>query len=447
MPGSPYHKIALQVSDWLSVVDECNINSSTKEISDSLQNIQLPEDHVLISFDVTSLYTNVPVLEAIEHCTNLLYSGKYKKPPVDRNTFEELLKMCSSNVVMQTNDGYFRQVDGLAMGSPPAPRLANGWLSKYDAEVKGDAELFSRYMDDILRDIKKNEIKGKLVEINNIHPSLEFTHEEENENENSIAFLDMKITRSNGTLSSMWYTKPTDTGLTMNFHAVAPLKYKKSVVSGFVHRIFRACSSWENFHTSLTKAITILQNNQYPLPFIEPIIKRTIESIVTKPGEETTTEEDEEEKKEEKMIFVQYRGKLSEKFEGALKRLDAPCKVIFTLRKLKTCLPSLKPHVDVSLRSKVVYKIKCPCCNACYVGQTSRHLLCRVREHKRRSSPVGSHFVACNTELTMENVKIIASTLKSITYLMTLEALFINDIKPSLNTKDEYRSRTLVIKF
>ena len=133
--------------------------------------------------------------------------------------------------------------------------------------------------------------------------------------------------------------------------------------------------------------------------------------------------------------------------EGALKRLDAPCKVIFTLRKLKTCLPSLKPHVDVSLRSKVVYKIKCPCCNACYVGQTSRHLLCRVREHKRRSSPVGSHFVACNTELTMENVKIIASTLKSITYLMTLEALFINDIKPSLNTKDEYRSRALVIKF
>ena len=47
----------------------------------------------------------------------------------------------------------------------------------------------------------------------------------------------------------------------------------------------------------------------------------------------------------------------------------------------------------------------------------------------------------------MENVNIIASTLKSITYLMTLEALFINDIKPSLNTKDEYRSRALVIKF
>ena len=53
----------------------------------------------------------------------------------------------------------------------------------------------------------------------------------------------------------------------------------------------------------------------------------------------------------------------------------------------------------------------------------------KVREHKRKNSPVGEHFQKCNSELTMENVKIIASTFKSINYLMTLEALFINTIK------------------
>ena len=74
-------------------------------------------------------------------------------------------------------------------------------------------------------------------------------------------------------------------------------------------------------------------------------------------------------------------------------------------------------------------------CNACYVGQTSRHLLCRRREHKRRSSPVGSHFANCNTELTMKNVSIVASTLKSINHLMRLEALLIDDIKPSWKKK------------
>ena len=103
---------------------------------------------------MTSLYTNVPVVEATNHCTDHLYSGKYKKPPVDRATFKELLKVCSSDDIMQTNDGYFRQVDGLAMGSPPAPRLENGWL-RFDSVVKGDAKLYSRYMDDILRDIRR----------------------------------------------------------------------------------------------------------------------------------------------------------------------------------------------------------------------------------------------------------------------------------------------------
>ena len=104
---------------------------------------------------------------------------------------------------------------------------------------------------------------------------------------------------------------------------------------------------------------------------------------------------------------------------------------------MKICLPSLKPQVDTSLQSKVVYKIECLCSNTCYVGQTNQDLLYRVREHKRKSSSVGNHFTSCNKELSMNNVKIITSTFRSITFLMTLEALHINEIKPSLiNTKD-----------
>ena len=67
------------------------------------------------------------------------------------------------------------------------------------------------------------------------------------------------------------------------------------------------------------------------------------------------------------MIFTQFKGKVSESFEVVLKKLKAPCKVIFGMKKLKTVLPSLKPKVDVPLRSRVVYKITCPCCTACYV--------------------------------------------------------------------------------
>ena len=192
----------------------------------------------MVSFDVVSLYTNVPVKEAISDCTELLFSSRYKKPPVSKETFKTLTELCTCNVLMLTHDGYYRQVDGLAMGTcTPAPLLANGWLSKFDDQIKGSSVLYGRYMDDIIRDIKGNQIDSKLAEINRIHPSLKFTIEREEDN--SIPFLDMKISRLEEKLSSTWYTKSTDTGLTMNFHALAPIKYKRSVVAGLVHRIHR----------------------------------------------------------------------------------------------------------------------------------------------------------------------------------------------------------------
>ena len=145
--------------------------------------------------------------------------------------------------------------------------------------------------------------------------------------------------------------------------------------------------------------------------------------------------------KDLKMIFVVYRGKVSEKFEQSLRKINAPCKVVFTLKKLKTYLPSLKPVIDKSFRSGVVYQIKCPRCYSCYVGQTCRHLICRIKEH-RRNGPVAIHVRACNHEMTMDDVTILCSQSKNVYHLMTLEAI----VEQTLNTKDEYRSRSLVIK-
>ena len=46
--------------------------------------------------------------------------------------------------------------------------------------------------------------------------------------------------------------------------------------------------------------------------------------------------------------------------------------------------------------------------------------------------------ILSNVELTMDDVKIIARSNVSEFHLMALEALCIQSIKPSLNTKDEY---------
>ena len=174
----------------------------------------------------------------------------------------------------------------------------------------------------------------------------------------------MRIMNTRGRLTSTWYNKPTDTGLMMNYHALVPKRYKHTVVSGVVHRIHRVCSTWQNFHDSLEKAKRILERNQYPPTFYEPIIKKTQDTIIGtehKP-EEPSSESTLETKKYMYPLIIQYRGKCTEDYALALHRYNTPCMIIMTLRKLRTVLPSLKPPVEKMLKSRIVYKLTCPCC-------------------------------------------------------------------------------------
>ena len=133
-------------------------------------------------------------------------------------------------------------------------------------------------MDNILRTIKESLIDNKLSEINSLHSKLKFTLEvEQNGN---LPFLDICIEHHEGTLCSTRYCKPTDTGLILNFHVMGPKRYKRSLIQGFVYRIYRACSTWKIFYESLIKAKDILEQNQYPPNFYEPIISATVEKTV-----------------------------------------------------------------------------------------------------------------------------------------------------------------------
>ena len=272
----------------------------------------------------------------------------------------------------------------------------------------------------------------------------------------------MLLHNDNGKLSSSWYRKTTDTGLTLNFHALAPLRYKKSVITSFVHRIYRACSSWELFDKSLNDAIAILEDNQYPSSFTMPIINSTLCKILSEDKDNVANEKEECEdvtvlddnaclnvvsEKDKFRVFVNYRGKATEKLANDFKRLNAPCKIVMTTKKVKTVMPSLKSPVPKMHMSNVVYKLHCPRCNSSYVGQTSRHLLHRTREHLGSRGIMRAHLDMCGIrDINEEDDISILGHSNILCKLMTLEALFINQLKPSLNHKDEYRSRTLTLK-
>ena len=47
----------------------------------------------------------------------------------------------------------------------------------------------------------------------------------------------------------------------------------------------------------------------------------------------------------------------------------------------------------------------------------------------------------------MDDFKILTKTNKNNDFLETLEALFIRELKPSLNTKEDFRNKELRLKF
>ena len=89
--------------------------------------------------------------------------------------------------------------------------------------------------------------------------------------------------------------------------------------------------------------------------------------------------------------------------------------------------------------------ITCPGCDASYVGCTTRLLQQRFREHVGSRGLIKNHFDSCSTIPSHDHVKILGKNKGE--KLLSLEALFINKFKPTLNSKDEYRSRTLTLKF
>ena len=149
------------------------------------------------------------------------------------------------------------------------------------------------------------------------------------------------------------------------------------------------------------------------------------------------------------MWMLQYRGRMTDNLTRQLSRLEnVKITTALTLRKLKTLTPSLKTSVPKQLRSRLIYQIECPGCQASYVGYTVRHLKDRFSEHGNIIKPVGKHFNQCiGGKPLLGDVSILQTSCGSKDFLEALESLYIREQKPLLNTQMEYRSRTLTLVF
>ena len=105
-------------------------------------------------------------------------------------------------------------------------------------------------------------------------------------------------------------------------------------------------------------------------------------------------------------FFLQYRGNISLQLKQKLEK-TYDLKTIFTMRKICTCLPSLKSNRDSNLKSHVVDELIWCGCSSTYVEQTRRHLTTRISDHQKTNSLVGQHVMECCGALTAFNNRII----------------------------------------
>ena len=135
---------------------------------------------------------------------------------------------------------------------------------------------------------------------------------------------------------------------------MAPVKYKRNLVQGFIHRMWNACSTWNNFDKDVEEAKEILKENQYPNRLTDSIITKTIESIYTKNKGVKPKPENSTECQNRRMFFVQYQGHQTDKYINRLKNSGALIKPILTLRKMKSLMPPLKARMPKELESNLI---------------------------------------------------------------------------------------------
>lgn len=403
----------------------------------------------MASLDIESLFTNVPLNETINNCVNDLFSTGAYSGNLSKHELFQLLNMATSESSFIFNDSLYKQVDGVAMGSPLGPTLANAflchheesWLNNCPAEFK--PMVYRRYVDDIFVLFRNRDHLPLFQQyMNSRHASLKFTFE--TEKDGVFSFLDIKISRSNNSFSTSVYRKPTFSGVFTNYKSFIFDTYKLNLVFTLLYRCFNICSDMALFHIEIEKLKSIFKRNGYPSKIIDRCIKQFLYKLyVPKLPHDTVP-------KKQLLIVLPFLGDLSLKLRSELRKCFysfLPCVDLHVIFQSKSRIGNFFPFKDKTpedMRSNVVYKFVCGSCNAAYYGKTERHIRVRSSEHlgitpltgKRvrniKPSAISEHLLTNTHDGFLEDFKIISSDPSSYKLLIR-ESLLIARDSPVLN--------------
>lgn len=358
----------------------------------------------MISLDVISLYTNIPIT-LIEPIITKSWQELEQYTNIPKTEFIKALNFTLFSNYFQFKNNYYKQIDGVAMGSPISSNIAQIIMEDLEITITNKInyiQFYTRYVDDLFLIIPRDKVNEILNLFNSYHPKLQFTIE--TEKKNTINYLDLTLIKKDNKILTKWYSKPTASGRLLNYHSNHPYRQKIAVLNNTIQRIIKLTSPElriETLHTT-TK---ILKNNNYPTKLISNSIKQQTEKLYN-----SIQYEKQEKNTNITYLTLPYIPPLTQKIKNLLKphNFQITYKPINTIKQFYT---PLKTKIPKETRTHTIYSIKCKECNKQYIGQTGQYLKNRLQQHKNNNNytALKKHQEQTDHTFDFDNTKIITT--------------------------------------
>ena len=272
---SPTSKLARFADHHLKPIAE-QLPSYVKDTGSFLRKInkigKVPKNSILVTMDVSSLYTNIPHREGLNAVARALEARTNRSVPT-----RVLLKFLSMILHLNNfcfNDTNYIQTKGCAMGSKCSGSYADIFMGDFEARhiyprINGKHKAYTRFKDDIFLIWTGGEaaLLDFFQEINAVHGSIKF---ECKHAKDIINFLDTNIhINPDGTLKTSLYRKPTDRNAYLHHSSYHPAKHITNIPYGHFLRARKICSDQTDADNAIADLERKFQERGFPQPSME----------------------------------------------------------------------------------------------------------------------------------------------------------------------------------
>ena len=458
MLNTPEYELAKYLDGFIkpNIPDSYMLNS-TNDFIEKLNAYPLKGHEKMVSFDVVSLFTNVPLIETIDIIIQRTYSSRaVVTPDIPKAIFRKMLLLCTQGMFLY-KDTLYRQLDGVAMGSPLGPSMANMFMAHRECELLKLAvpppvffpKLYLRYIDDCFALFDNYSDIDRFLEVLNLmHCNLKFTVEV---GTSSLPFLDVSVKIVDSTFETSVYRKKTHTGVFLNFLTVCPVQWKRGLILCLLNRAKCICSSLMLFNEEVQNLRNMFINNCYPVRFFDYALNRMLNPT-------SVSDDTEDSISRYSILRVPYYGSESVKFAKRLsgiitRKFDVDIKIVYSTFKVKNYF-RLKSRTPFHLLSNVIYQYDCVAnAQISYIGYTKRHMVTRTAEHivpaLAKKSHVFAHIKNCDSckgsQLSVHDFKVLQHCVDE-TECKIAEAFAIKKCRPVINKQLFAQGTSLTLK-